>query len=135
LERSILSIRRRLQADVAPATGYCLMGAPAIRAEMKALGICPLPCARTIDRVPERNGGRGGRSLLKGCRDRYSNRVGVRVNLTIHTLAIEHFKVEPACRFGAAKRNRPENSGRSRQALTDEIQNRPAILDSVDYVI
>ena len=47
LERAILSIRRRLQAHVAPATGYCLMGATAIRAELKALGVCPLPFART----------------------------------------------------------------------------------------
>jgi hypothetical protein len=56
LERAILSIRRRLQAHVAPATGYCLIGATAIRAEVKALGVCPLPCARTIERVPERDG-------------------------------------------------------------------------------
>jgi putative transposase len=50
LERAILSIRRRLQAHVAPATGCCLMWATAIRAEVKALGVCPLPCARTIER-------------------------------------------------------------------------------------
>jgi hypothetical protein len=34
---------RRLQAQVAPATGYCLMRATAMRAELKALGVCQLP--------------------------------------------------------------------------------------------
>lgn len=56
LERAILSIRRRLQAHATPATRYCLIGAPAILAELKALGIRPLPCERTIERVLERNG-------------------------------------------------------------------------------
>jgi transposase InsO family protein len=56
LERAILSIRRRLQAHTSPATRYCLTGAASIRAELKALGIRPLPCARTIERVLERNG-------------------------------------------------------------------------------
>src|SRR5262245_14319979 len=56
LERAILSIRRRLQARTAPATRYCLTGAASIRAELKALGIRPLPCERTIERVLERNG-------------------------------------------------------------------------------
>jgi putative transposase len=56
LERAILSIRRRLQAHTSPATRYCLIGAAAIRAELKALGIRPLPCARTIERVLQRNG-------------------------------------------------------------------------------
>jgi putative transposase len=56
LERTILSIRRRLQAHATPATRYCLIGAVAIRAELKALGVRPLPCARTIERVLERNG-------------------------------------------------------------------------------
>ena len=49
LERAILSIRRRLQAHAAPATRYCSIGATAIRAELKALGVCPLPCGRTIE--------------------------------------------------------------------------------------
>src|SRR5439155_21073067 len=49
-------IRRRLQAHAAPATRYRLIGATAIRAELKALGIRPLPCERTIERVLERNG-------------------------------------------------------------------------------
>ena len=56
LERAILSIRRRLQARTSPATRYYLTGAASIRAELKALGIRPLPCERTIERVLERNG-------------------------------------------------------------------------------
>src|SRR5271166_3425302 len=56
LERAILSIRRRLQAHTSPATRYCLTGAASIRAELKTLGIRPLPCERTIERVLERNG-------------------------------------------------------------------------------
>jgi putative transposase len=56
LERAILSIRRRLQAHASPATRYCLTGAAPIRAELKALGIRPLPCERTIERVLQRNG-------------------------------------------------------------------------------
>src|SRR5437667_1687597 len=56
LERAILSIRRRLQAHASPATRYGLIGAAAIRAELKALGIRPLPAARTIERVLQRNG-------------------------------------------------------------------------------
>src|SRR3954449_4574201 len=36
LERTILSIRRRLQAHASPATRYRLIGAPAILAELKA---------------------------------------------------------------------------------------------------
>jgi transposase InsO family protein len=56
LERAILSIRRRLQAHATPATRYCLIGATAILAELKALGLRPLPCERTIERVLERNG-------------------------------------------------------------------------------
>jgi transposase InsO family protein len=56
LERAILSIRRRLQAHASPATRYSLIGAAVILAELKALGLRPLPCARTIERVLERNG-------------------------------------------------------------------------------
>jgi transposase InsO family protein len=56
LERTILSIRRRLQAHATPATRYRLIGAPAILAELKALGIRPLPNLRTIERVLQRNG-------------------------------------------------------------------------------
>lgn len=56
LERAILSIRRRLQAHATPATRYRLVGAPAILAELKALGVRPLPGVRTIERVLQRNG-------------------------------------------------------------------------------
>jgi len=56
LERTILSIRRRLQAHATPATRYSLIGAGAIRAELKGLGIRPLPCERTIERVLQRHG-------------------------------------------------------------------------------
>ncbi len=56
LERSILAIRRRLQAHATPATRYRLVGAPAIVAELKALGTYPLPCERTVERALERNG-------------------------------------------------------------------------------
>jgi hypothetical protein len=49
LERAILSIRRRLHAHAAPATRYCSIGATAIGAELKALGVCPLPCGWTIE--------------------------------------------------------------------------------------
>ena len=56
LERTILSIRRRLQAHAAPATRYSLTGAATILAELKTLDIRPLPCERTIERVLQRNG-------------------------------------------------------------------------------
>jgi hypothetical protein len=56
LERAILSIRRRLQAHATPATRHSLVGAPAILAELKALGIRPLPNPRTVERVLQRNG-------------------------------------------------------------------------------
>jgi transposase InsO family protein len=56
LERTILCVRRRLQAHAAPATRYSLIGATAILAELKALGIRPLPSPRTIERVLQRNG-------------------------------------------------------------------------------
>src|SRR5262249_4707340 len=56
LERTVLSIRRRLQAHATPATRYSLTGAAAILAELQALGIRPLPCERTIERVLQRNG-------------------------------------------------------------------------------
>src|SRR5205085_8820498 len=56
LERTILSIRRRLQNHTSPATRYSLIGAQAIRAELKALDIRPLPAVRTIERVLQRNG-------------------------------------------------------------------------------
>ena len=55
LERAILSVRRRLQAHATPATRYCLIGATAILVELKGLGVRPLPCERTVERVLERN--------------------------------------------------------------------------------
>jgi hypothetical protein len=55
LERTILSVRRRLQAHAAPATRHSLIGAAAISAELKALDIRPLPCERTIERVLQRH--------------------------------------------------------------------------------
>jgi putative transposase len=56
LERTILSIRRRLQAHASPATRYSLIGADAILAELKALNVRPQPSRRTIERVLQRNG-------------------------------------------------------------------------------
>jgi putative transposase len=56
LERTILTIRRRLQAHAAPAIRYSLIGAGTIRAELKRLGVRPLPCERTIERVLQRHG-------------------------------------------------------------------------------
>lgn len=56
LERTILSVRRRLQAHASPATRYSLTGAAAILAELKTLDIRPLPCERTVERVLQRNG-------------------------------------------------------------------------------
>ena len=50
LERTILFIRRRLQAHATPGTRYSLIGATAILAELKSLGIRPLPVERTIER-------------------------------------------------------------------------------------
>ena len=56
LERTILSIRRRLQAHAQPQTRYALIGASAILAELKALNLRPLPSTRTIERVLQRHG-------------------------------------------------------------------------------
>ena len=56
LERAILSVRRRLQAHASPATRYSLVGADAILAELKGLDLRPLPSARTVERVLQRNG-------------------------------------------------------------------------------
>ena len=53
LERTILSIRRRLQAHASPATRYSLTGATVILADYEFLGVRPLPCERTIERVLE----------------------------------------------------------------------------------
>ena len=56
LERAIVTIRQRLASQVHPGTRYSLIGANAILAELQALHIRPLPCARTIERVLQRNG-------------------------------------------------------------------------------
>jgi putative transposase len=56
LERTILTIRKRLEASHHPQTRYALIGASAIQAELKALHIRPVPCARTIERTLQRNG-------------------------------------------------------------------------------
>jgi putative transposase len=56
LERTILTIRRRLEARAQPDTRYRLIGASTILAELKALHLRPLPCVRTIERVLQRNG-------------------------------------------------------------------------------
>jgi transposase InsO family protein len=56
LERTILTIRRRLEARMQPRARYQLIGATAILAELKALHIQPLPSLRTIERALQRNG-------------------------------------------------------------------------------
>jgi putative transposase len=56
LERTILTIRKRLESSYHPQTRYALIGASAIQAELKALHIRSVPCARTIERVLQRNG-------------------------------------------------------------------------------
>ena len=56
LERTIVTIRQRLASQIHPGTRYSLIGASTILAELEALHIRPLPSARTIERVLERNG-------------------------------------------------------------------------------
>jgi transposase len=56
LERTILNIRRRLEAQLPPKTRYSQIGATAILAELKLLQVRSLPCPRTIERVLQRNG-------------------------------------------------------------------------------
>lgn len=56
LERTIVSIRRRLQAHASPATRYQHIGAPTVLAELQALQVTPLPGLRTIERVLQRHG-------------------------------------------------------------------------------
>ncbi len=51
LERSILSIGRRLQAHATPGTRYSLIGVDATLAELKALSVRPMPSRRSIERV------------------------------------------------------------------------------------
>jgi putative transposase len=56
LERTILNIRQRLASQTHPGTRYSLIGASSILAELQVLHIRPMPSARTIERVLERNG-------------------------------------------------------------------------------
>lgn len=56
LERMIVSIRRRLASHAHPGTRYSLIGASSILSELQNLHIRPLPGARTVERVLERNG-------------------------------------------------------------------------------
>jgi hypothetical protein len=56
LERTILSIRRRLEGHTGPGARYRLIGASAILAELKALHLRPLPSLSTINRVLQRHG-------------------------------------------------------------------------------
>ena len=70
LERAILTLRRRLQAHASPASRYCLTGAASIRAELKALGIRPLPCGRTSEHVLEHKGLTASRVRLAPLRPR-----------------------------------------------------------------
>lgn len=56
MERTILTIRKRLESTYHPQTRYALIGASTIQAELKALHIRSVPCVRTIERVLQRNG-------------------------------------------------------------------------------
>jgi len=56
LERTIVTIRRRLEARLHPGARYQLIGASAILAELHALHIRPVPSERTIERVLQRQG-------------------------------------------------------------------------------
>ena len=56
LERTIVTIRRRLEARLHPGARYQLIGASAILAELQALHIRPVPSERTIERVLQRLG-------------------------------------------------------------------------------
>jgi transposase InsO family protein len=56
IERAVLSVRRRLEARSTPQTRYGQIGAAAIRAELEAVGLTPLPDVRTIARILKRAG-------------------------------------------------------------------------------
>ena len=56
VERTIVSIRRRLEARATPDTRYQRIGAPTIQAELRALQTTPLPGLRTIERVLHQRG-------------------------------------------------------------------------------
>jgi hypothetical protein len=55
LERAILSVRRRPRAHATPASRYGLIGARPSSPNSRASASGPLPCERTVERVPERN--------------------------------------------------------------------------------
>jgi putative transposase len=56
IERTIVSVRRRLEAHATPETRYQRIGAPTVQAELKALHLSPVPALRTIERVLHRHG-------------------------------------------------------------------------------
>jgi putative transposase len=56
LERTIVSIRRRLEAHATSDTRYQRIGALTIQAELKALQVTSLPGLRTIERVLHQHG-------------------------------------------------------------------------------
>ena len=56
LERTIVTIRRRLEGHLHPGARYQLIGASAILAELQALHIRPVPSDRTIARLLQRLG-------------------------------------------------------------------------------
>ena len=56
IERSIVSIRRRLEAHATSDTRYQRIGALTIQAELKTLQVTPLPGLRTIERVLHEHG-------------------------------------------------------------------------------
>jgi transposase len=56
LERTILSVRQRIESQTHPGTRYSLIGAPSILAELEALHMRPVPSPRTIERVLQRHG-------------------------------------------------------------------------------
>jgi transposase InsO family protein len=56
IERTIVSIRRRLEAHATSDTRYQRIGALTIQAELKALQVTPLPGLRTIERVLHQHG-------------------------------------------------------------------------------
>jgi putative transposase len=56
IERTVISIRRRLAARATPQMRYNNVGAAQIRAELETLGSSPVPSLRTINRIIARAG-------------------------------------------------------------------------------
>jgi len=56
IERTVLSVRRRLEARSTPQTRYGQIGAASIREELRTLGLTPLPSVRTVARILQRAG-------------------------------------------------------------------------------